>query len=111
MAPDRSVWLCRLSYLPPFLIALVFTRFKVDLIQTLEATRMRGGLLPAPSLLLKQSLDFWYVVPVVCFGLFVFSFWVRRLASFQTIAAGYGLFSLLLAWQLFLSVVILSGIL
>ena len=109
MTPDRNVWLCRLSYVPPALIALLFTRFKADLVHSLERTRLGGSLLPSPCLFLIQSTELWYVVAIVCLGLFVMSFRIQRLASFQTIAVGYCIFSLLLSWQLFLAIVIVSG--
>src|SRR5437868_5754364 len=100
---NRSGWPWRFSYLPPILVTPLILSFKDDIIQAVERARPSYGLLPIPCLALKQSMDLWYVVPVVGLALFVLSFRIQKFASPQAIAVGYGLFSILLLWQLLLS--------
>jgi hypothetical protein len=99
---DRvDLWILRFAVLPPIVIALLIGQFESSVSGALDKTRSDLGMLPFQSVSFKLAFDIWKLVPVVCSGILLASFFVPRLVSPAAAAVGYGVFSVLLAWQLF----------
>lgn len=103
-----SVWFWRLCYLMPIVLTPLYVQFEKGVAVTLERTRPEWILLPLPCVTLKQDMEIWKGVPVLCIALFVLSLFLPKLADARAIAAWFSGLFLFIAWQLFWAYMVIA---
>jgi len=92
----------RSIYIVLLLLSLTISGLLVTLAKPLEKTRIGGGLLPLPCLLLRDSYAIYIVISLFLLILFAISWKFKRLNTASSVAIISTIFCFLMAFTMFL---------